>query len=94
MSDEELIQEFHKKTIAALSPHPESICQNCGGENPVWSADNDLWNKINGSPDGILCPNCFVKKGIARGINMFGLNIPDYKEQLKKRIENSQRRTI
>lgn len=53
--------------------HPESKCQSCGGFNPVWSANNELWNKVNGSPDGIICPTCFIKKANDMGFNMFGL---------------------
>lgn len=39
--------------------HPEKFCQKCGGKNPVWFANNDLFNKVNGSSTGIICPSCF-----------------------------------
>jgi hypothetical protein len=48
----------------------ESICRNCGCYNPTWSAPNELFNKINGSPNGILCPNCFEKKANDIGIHI------------------------
>lgn len=40
-------------------------CANCGGPNPVWSADSRLWNEVmTGDPDreaaGYLCPPCFM----------------------------------
>ncbi len=54
----------------------ESICQTCGGFNPVWSANNDLFNKVNGSPYGIICPTCFIKKANELGIDMFGIAVP------------------
>ena len=52
----------------------ESICQTCGGFNPVWSANNNLFNKVNGSPYGIICPTCFIKKANELGIDMFGID--------------------
>jgi hypothetical protein len=48
----------------------ESICQSCGNYNPIWSAPNELFNKVNGSPNGILCPNCFEKKADNMGIHI------------------------
>ncbi len=42
--------------------HPEDFCQECGRPNIVWFAPNELWNKIVGSSDGILCPTCFAKR--------------------------------
>lgn len=50
--------------------HPESICRECNGCNPTWYADNDLFNLINGSPNGIICPSCFEKKAKALGISI------------------------
>ena len=35
-------------------------CHDCGIEQPVvWTADDDLWMLVNGSPYGVLCPRCF-----------------------------------
>jgi hypothetical protein len=48
--------------------HPEDTCQKCGGENVTWYADNPLWNKVVGSPNGIWCPLCFIKAADAAGI--------------------------
>lgn len=53
--------------------HPESKCEKCRGPNPTWSADNDLWNKVIGSPNGILCPTCFFILAESKGIDMFGI---------------------
>lgn len=50
--------------------HPEDFCQLCGGRNPVWFAPNELWNKVNGSREGILCPVCFQEKAGQLAINV------------------------
>ncbi len=49
----------------AEEPHPESYCHECNGPNVVWFAPNEIWNKVIGSSNGILCPVCFIKR--ARG---------------------------
>lgn len=69
-------------------PHPESTCQSCGGINPVWSADNELWNKVVGSPYGILCPTCFVKKANEMDINCFGLRPSVFQKDKKEYIND------
>lgn len=44
------------------------VCGDCGRDNPVWFAPNDLWNLVMGGPDakedpgGILCPTCFAHR--------------------------------
>jgi len=50
--------------------HPEDSCQVCGNDNPIWYCNNDLFNKINGSPNGILCPSCFSNKAEKIGIEV------------------------
>lgn len=59
----------------------EDICEICGGDNPVWSAENTLFNMVNGSPNGIICPTCFVKKANEKNINMFGIRPTIYEEK-------------
>ncbi len=40
--------------------HPKDFCDWCGTANPVWYADNDLWNEITGNQPGlVICPKCF-----------------------------------
>lgn len=53
--------------------HIEDKCQKCGGNNPVWSAANELWNAVIGSSNGILCPTCFFQMATEKGIDMFGI---------------------
>ena len=40
----------------------DTICQECGGPNPVWLVDNEIWNAVMGDEGGILCPTCFMIK--------------------------------
>lgn len=54
---------------APAPPEAESICQVCDGNNPVWFAPNELWNKVIGSRLHFVCPNCFIKYAIAMGID-------------------------
>lgn len=55
---------------AAGRKHPEDTCQRCGGFNPAWTADNELFNKVNGSPNGIMCPTCFANMAQGKGIEI------------------------
>jgi chromosome condensin MukBEF ATPase and DNA-binding subunit MukB len=48
----------------------DNVCQKCGARNPAWYADNELFNKVNGSPDGVMCPNCFEEIAEKRGVNV------------------------
>lgn len=54
---------------AMAQAHPEDHCQRCGGPNVIWFAPNELWNRVVGSPNGILCPVCFIKMAEAMGIS-------------------------
>lgn len=45
-----------------------SYCDDCGRVNPVWFAPNDLWNTVVGSPNGTLCPACFIDLAEQRGV--------------------------
>lgn len=53
--------------IAARAPlgqdsnRGEGWCECCGQEYPTpWYAPSALWNEVVGSPNGMLCPNCFI----------------------------------
>ncbi len=48
----------------------DTKCQQCHSPNPLWTCDNYLFNQINESPNGILCPICFYKKAESKGINI------------------------
>jgi hypothetical protein len=47
---------------------PPSYCGNCGRDDPVWHAPNDLWNTVVGSEAGTLCPTCFIDLAEERGV--------------------------
>jgi len=57
-----------------FTPPDETGCQECGGENPVWFAPHDLWNRVMGGedckddPGGIICPICFIRRAERVGI--------------------------
>lgn len=57
-------------TVQPKKVDPEKICEHCGGDNPTWSADNGLWNEVNGSPNGIMCPKCFEEMAENKGIGV------------------------
>tara|TARA_Y100000588_G_scaffold303804_1_gene326416 strand:- start:437 stop:967 length:531 start_codon:yes stop_codon:yes gene_type:complete len=57
-----------RAAIAALTPTPQegdTTCQECGRDNPVWFAPNDVWNRVVGERGTVrvLCPCCFMAKG-------------------------------
>jgi hypothetical protein len=52
----------------------EQPCDECGrsaswsiGET-YWFAPNELWNEVNGSPNGFMCPGCFTAAAETKGI--------------------------
>lgn len=77
MTDDDLlrIRNFGRGALAEVRArvpyqlHPEALCMDCGGENVVWFAPNDLWNRVMGSPNGIVCPNCFIKRAERAGLD-------------------------
>ena len=59
--------------LAATRPAPKADDSpgdkaDCGHPNPIWFADNELWNAVMGGraakddPGGVLCPTCFMLK--------------------------------
>ncbi len=53
-----------------LAEHPEHHCHTCGNNNPEWTADNSLFNEVNGSPYGIMCPTCFIKSANEKEVDI------------------------
>lgn len=52
---------------------PGEHCQDCGDAfGVVWSASDDLWQAVTGFTDGngILCPRCFDRRAVERGIGL------------------------
>ncbi len=45
------------------------FCKKCGQRQPVvWTARDELWLAVTGSPHGVLCPGCFDKAAEAKGL--------------------------
>lgn len=66
-----VLEECASSRKANRSPEPalhttptasEDICQICSGDNPVWFAPNELWNKVIGEKLHFVCPNCFIRE--------------------------------
>lgn len=36
-----------------------------------WRAPDDLWQRVIGSPHGVLCPSCFTERAAAKGIRVY-----------------------
>lgn len=66
------INQFVEEESAKLpsQQHPEDKCQECGAPNPLWYGENGLFNEVNGSPAGIICPMCFQDKATEKGIDI------------------------
>jgi len=62
---------FIAPATASELPAGDGPCQDCGGPNVVWWADNSTWNFIMGGPGrrddpgGIVCPTCFGRRWAA-----------------------------
>lgn len=44
-----------------VSKPKNNKCDNCGGKNVAWSAEDGLWLRF-AKPKDFLCPQCFVEK--------------------------------
>lgn len=69
---------------AALVDPPERVtrellCQMCGRDYPIWSADSELWNAVMRDDEGVdeypfACPTCFAIRAALMGVeNAFHL---------------------
>lgn len=47
---------------------PTNACRDCGIDNPVWFAPNEVWNAVMGDHTGFLCPRCFIVRAEASGL--------------------------
>jgi len=47
---------------------PTNACRECGIDNPVWFAPNEVWNAVMGDHTGFLCPRCFIVRAEASGL--------------------------
>ena len=53
-------RNFRRWYWRTIRRYNSEICYDCGKPvEVVWTAANELWNKIIGGPAGILCIRCF-----------------------------------
>ena len=55
-------------------------CMNCGSMvEQVWHADDDMWNKLSGYPDGngLLCTRCFDRAAREQSVYLYWACQPD-----------------
>ena len=57
---------WHDFVIHALFEGGE-WCQDCGRDYPLWHAEGNLWDRVHGSPGGLLCPACFDRQARESG---------------------------
>ena len=66
-----LIRRAAKRLLiwALLGPFLPEYCQVCGRGQPfLWHAPDHLWLEVHGKLDGVLCPECFERRAIAKGL--------------------------
>ena len=54
-------------THGLLGPGGE-VCQDCGRAYVLWHAEGDLWDRVHGTPCGLLCPACFDRQAREAGV--------------------------
>jgi len=62
-------EAWNRRTDSEEEKHPEDTCQMCSRDNPVWYAENELWNKV-APPKGIICPICFKQLAIEKELHV------------------------
>jgi hypothetical protein len=45
-------------------------CQDCGRSYPLWHAEGDLWDRVQGNRGGLLCPSCFSRRARESGLSV------------------------
>lgn len=71
--DKELIERMNSllATEAATPAEPDGRCWVCGRRQPfLWHAHDDIWAAVNGSTDGVLCPDCFDRRALGSGYRL------------------------
>jgi hypothetical protein len=51
------------------APISESVCQLCGGDNPIWFVPNEMWNSVVDNRFHFACPSCFIKESDRLGLS-------------------------
>lgn len=60
-----------QRAVVEAAVHDEGRCDECGGANEVWFADNALWNENSGGVH-FLCPVCFMRRCRRNGVKCTG----------------------
>lgn len=56
---------------AESEQHPDRQCCDCGQHfGYIWFAKGGLWERVIGSPNGVLCATCFAKRAESLGLNV------------------------
>lgn len=61
---------WHDFIIHALLNRGGERCQRCGNNYVLWHAPSELWDRVHGSPAGLLCPQCFSREAERFGISV------------------------
>lgn len=61
--------------------YPYEICMDCGRRvgphtGSWWGAPDDLWERVNGSYNGVMCPPCFTAKADTLGLPIHWEAVP------------------
>jgi len=54
---------WHDFMLHGLLNRGTERCQDCGGDYPLWFAEDAEWRRVLGAPSGLLCPTCFIRRG-------------------------------
>lgn len=57
--------------LVGLGARLTEYCRLCGKRQPLtWHAPDELWLAVNGSEDGVLCPECFDRRASEMGFRL------------------------
>jgi hypothetical protein len=67
---------WHDFVTHALLNKGGERCEDCARGYPCWYAEADLWERVHGSPGGLLCPSCFDGQARKAGVRIEFRAIP------------------
>ena len=72
-------------------------CMNCGSMvEQTWHVSDELWNNLSGYPqgNGVLCPRCFDRKALKRGVYLYWACQPDSYPRTEYLITEQENATL